>query len=481
MAGRLRLGAAVFDPKSGEVWQDGRRQQLAPQPSALLTLLIHQAGELVSREDAYRAIWPDETFVDREHGLNHCVRQLRRALGDDARAPRFIETLPRRGYRLVAPVTAVEAPARTPPRRTRTVLRVACGAVLVVGSLLLGRGAVDRLRTDAGSAKAPATAVATTLESSGLVARDHYLRGRFLAARPSPSTLRRAIDHFHLALEADRTYASAGAALAAAYVDAVQIGMMPSVEGFRRAHAAASSALAIDLAQPEAYWARGMATLYRDLHWKSATPDFQRAARLGPEDARAHLWLARSQAASRAYGAAIATAETARVLDPTSETIVADLGWFYFFGQRFQDAADVCGEALELTPGSVAAAQCLLAARFALGNETATIEAGRRWLVSLGADAIVQADAAQAYHEGGRAAFWIFAARWLEGICAVGSLSVEAAAIYLHLGDTETALGQLERAVVQRLPWVPFLAIDPTFAPLRGHPRFDRLVAELDA
>lgn len=155
----LRLGDVVFAPSSGEIWHDGRRRQLAPQPAALLTLLARRAGAVVPRSDAYRAIWPDDTFVDREHGLNHCVRQLRRALGDDARAPRYIETLPRRGYRLLVPVSETEArpsqpvKATSPQRqaattRPRIPVRFAAAALLlVVGSLAIGAGLASRSQT----------------------------------------------------------------------------------------------------------------------------------------------------------------------------------------------------------------------------------------------------------------------------------------------------------------------------------------------
>jgi TolB-like protein len=78
--------------------------RLQPQPFRLLMLLVRRAGDLVTREEIREQLWGGETFVDFEQGENHCVRQIRTALGDDARAPRYVQTVPRRGYRFIASV-----------------------------------------------------------------------------------------------------------------------------------------------------------------------------------------------------------------------------------------------------------------------------------------------------------------------------------------------------------------------------------------
>ncbi len=106
---RVRLGPFEFDPRSGELSSNGSRQTLPEQPLALLKALLAHPGELVTRDELRRELWPAETFVDFEHGLNAAVKRLRDALGDSADAPRFIETVPRRGYRLVAPVNGDSA------------------------------------------------------------------------------------------------------------------------------------------------------------------------------------------------------------------------------------------------------------------------------------------------------------------------------------------------------------------------------------
>lgn len=101
----LRFGPFTLDASSGELWREGEPVRLQGQPIELLALLATRAGEVVSRTEIQKRIWPNGTYVDFEQGINACVKQVRAALGDPFEAPRFIQTLPRRGYRFIAPVT----------------------------------------------------------------------------------------------------------------------------------------------------------------------------------------------------------------------------------------------------------------------------------------------------------------------------------------------------------------------------------------
>ena len=102
---RARFGLFEFDPASGVLTREGTPIRLQPQPARVLALLVEHAGELVTRDDLRAAVWGDATFVDFERGLNFCIAQVRGALGDSAESPRFVETIPRRGYRFIAPVS----------------------------------------------------------------------------------------------------------------------------------------------------------------------------------------------------------------------------------------------------------------------------------------------------------------------------------------------------------------------------------------
>src|SRR2546426_909116 len=110
----LRFGVFDLDPKSGELRKAGVEINLPPQPAKVLVLLATRAGQLVSREELRQQVWGKETFVDFEHGLNSCIKQIRAALDDHPENPRYIETRPRRGYRFIAPVQEVPPRAVTP-------------------------------------------------------------------------------------------------------------------------------------------------------------------------------------------------------------------------------------------------------------------------------------------------------------------------------------------------------------------------------
>lgn len=100
----FRFGVFEADERTGELRKQGRRLTLQGQPLQVLLLLIEKPGELVTRTDIQRRLWPDGTFVDFDHGLNTAINKIREALGDSASSPRFVETLARRGYRFIAPV-----------------------------------------------------------------------------------------------------------------------------------------------------------------------------------------------------------------------------------------------------------------------------------------------------------------------------------------------------------------------------------------
>jgi len=128
----IRFGPFELDSQACELRRDGEVIPLAPQPFRLLHALASRPGELVTRDELRHKVWDEGTFVDFERGLNFCILQVRTALGDDAKAPLYIETMPRRGYRFVATI----ADAAAPGRRPRT-LRLASAAAAVLTVLVI--------------------------------------------------------------------------------------------------------------------------------------------------------------------------------------------------------------------------------------------------------------------------------------------------------------------------------------------------------
>jgi DNA-binding winged helix-turn-helix (wHTH) protein len=109
--GRLSFDAYHVDFRTGELRKHGRKIRLAGRPFQILALLLEQPGELLTRKELQSRLWPADTFVDFEHGVNAAIQTLRRALCDSHKNPRYIETLPRRGYRFIGPVERIQADA----------------------------------------------------------------------------------------------------------------------------------------------------------------------------------------------------------------------------------------------------------------------------------------------------------------------------------------------------------------------------------
>lgn len=112
----VRFGAFELDEEKAQLRRDGGTVRVAPQPFRLLVLLTSRPGELITREEIRQQIWGGETFVDFEQGVNFCVKQVRAILRDDAERPLYVETVPRRGYRFIAPVERVNISAGAPRR-----------------------------------------------------------------------------------------------------------------------------------------------------------------------------------------------------------------------------------------------------------------------------------------------------------------------------------------------------------------------------
>ena len=111
---RVRFGTYDFCPSTGALRRDGTPVRLQAQPARVLAALVSRAGEVVTRDALQREVWGDGTHVDFERGLNFCIAQVRSALRDSADSPRYVETVPKQGYRFIAPVAPVAVPQPAP-------------------------------------------------------------------------------------------------------------------------------------------------------------------------------------------------------------------------------------------------------------------------------------------------------------------------------------------------------------------------------
>jgi DNA-binding winged helix-turn-helix (wHTH) protein len=144
-----RFGVFELDARSGELRKQGVKIKLQDQPLQILQILLEHPGEVITREQLQKRIWPSDTFVDFDHGLYNAIKKLREALGDVAATPRFVETLPKRGYRFIGtvngaaaagPISTPQIPLQTLPgarKRLVAALTGASGLALMFGLLIL--------------------------------------------------------------------------------------------------------------------------------------------------------------------------------------------------------------------------------------------------------------------------------------------------------------------------------------------------------
>ena len=172
------LGFGVFELNldTEELSKSGIVVKLPPQPFKLLVLLASHAGQVVVRDEIQQQLWVGETFVDFEHGVNKCVNQIRTVLGDDADHPIYVQTLPRRGYRFVAPVVSKTVPAPQPKMLesdsgVRSRLSVVTGGRTGAATAEVAVPSHPAVLPDAGTPAEPATDVAPTLKARQQVSR----------------------------------------------------------------------------------------------------------------------------------------------------------------------------------------------------------------------------------------------------------------------------------------------------------------------
>ena len=411
--------------------------RLPPKAYDVLVALVQQRGHLVTKDELLKRLWPG-TFVE-EGSLNVCVSALRKALGEDARRPTYIETVARSGYRFIAAVRCDPAgeKAFAPSARARPVELYE----------LVGRG------------------------------RSHLLSDSFLE-------LPAAVDAFRSAVEIDPTYAPAHAGLARARCVLAASHAVPHQEAFAEAKASALRALAMDSASADAQVALGTVLFLSEWDWTAAERSLQRALEINPDHTEALLQYGSLQEALGRLDDGLRCKQQALARDPRSPGVLVQIAISYWHQRKYDDALVWAQRAIDVNPKHAQACQFMSYVylkigdidRFAALAVRMSIEFGlpEEWVAVMRQ---VTAAAQQVYATAGLSGLNRF---WVEQIPnpqldfdVLLKMPFFRARIYGAAGRLDEAFDCLDQAVAQRDPALVHLAVAPDWDGLRDDPRFD--------
>ena len=490
---RVRFHPFELDVRSGELFKGRKRLKVPNQSIEILLALIDRPGQLVTREELCQRLWRENTFVDFEHGLNAAVRRLREALGDIADSPRFIETLPRRGYRFIGrfddPVTVV--PQTQPASRaSRRGWMIAAMLALVVIALLAfparwRRGEVTRGTTRANS---PASSAGIALRPQASVkpaAFDAYVRGMSLRRRWQEGGCRTAVDELERAVAEDPSLADAHAALAWCYAFPARTGLPAAVVGPKATHEA-TAALALNPAISLAHVALGFVKHRIDYDWAVAEHEFKLALDLDPLDPDALFSFGEFLYATGKDNEGIARLRTALVADPSNADRNTALGVAFMLNHHYDESIHQLANTLALNPEWATARRWLANAYEVTGDRDRSIAEYlvtlERVLVPSRSRAII-ATLKNIYDKKGWHAFWEHeldlaeAERREPGSIWQSNYARQVSPYYMswryaRLGKRDVALSSLQQAYEQRDHMMVFIKMDPLLDTLHDDPAF---------
>jgi DNA-binding winged helix-turn-helix (wHTH) protein/Tfp pilus assembly protein PilF len=341
----IRFGVFEADFRVRELRRSGIKVRVQDLPFRALALLLSRPGQVVTREDLRRGLWPDDVFVDFDRGISSAIKRLRDALGDSAENPIFIETIERHGYRWIGPVvpadvapeaTMAPVPEPLPPKLFSWNKSV---FILPVLALLF---AVWTFRPPYRNAKAGTIGKAITSTTSprhaaSPEAEDFYLKGRFYWNKRTPESLTQAVDAFTQAIIHDPNYAPAYIGLADCYNLLREYSAMPAQDAYSRAFAAAKKAVELDPQSSEAHTSLAFVTFFGMWDEPAAEREFRRAIELDPNNVKAHHWFATFLQTIGRHPESLTEIERARELDPNSSSILADKGRLLWAAGRHEE------------------------------------------------------------------------------------------------------------------------------------------------
>lgn len=485
----FRIEGWLVEPSLNEISAGDLVHHLEPKVMELLVLLSERPGEVVAKETLIERLWPERAVTDAV--ITTTVWELRRALGDDAKKPRYIQTIPRRGYRLIAAVAPVH-PAAQPPAsfpqesagstddHPRPVLSESGPGPVPVPALFSRHWILG-----AGAAIAVAVIILAGIwQSDGRRERDRSgesaearaacLEGRRLWKRRTEEESRAGLAEFERAIRLAPDYAPAHAGVADAYIQLINLDALRPAEGYPLARAAALRAIELDENLAEAHAALGMIRLGADWDWKGAEASFRRAIELDDSCAKAHNWFGQYLWAAGRAEEALREIETARALDPQSISIQMTAGSIYYYLDRTDEAVACFRRALDLDPQSAVAWKSLGKVYEKRSQMNEAGEAFRRFAELTGASAsprMVKDLARRSRKDDAEFLLEKLSLFWRLKYVRPSYI----ARVYLDIGDREQAMAWLERGYSERDSNLLQLKVDPSWDALRDDPRFAAL------
>ncbi len=481
MAARMavvRFGVFEIDDATGEMRRQGRRVHIAAQPFKTLVLLASRAGDVVSRDELRRHLWGDDTFVEFDRSLNFCVAEIRAALHDDARSPRFIETVPRRGYRFIADAYVVdregsrgrEGQDDRERRRSLAWRRWAAAAVL---PLLI--------------AQQPLRPIAHTRATAYPEARAAFERAMTISGQDDAGR-RRGIAALKAATRIDPRFAEAYYALAELYLDLALKRELPADAAMVEARVAAERAIALEEA-PESHRVLGTIRLVADWDWSGARRELARAVALEPKWDFGFVAYGRVLSAAGDDAGAIAAIDRAETLSPNCDLILFHAGEIYARAGRDDDALDKLERAIGFgpPPRGMSASDWLKQVR---SRQFMIHMARRDWPAAhrTAAALVAVSGASEAVQrrfetQDPAVALETFLERSIAMNAAQGpgrrARATHVAALETLRGHPDAALGWLEQAAREHDPDLVYALRDPEFGALRALARYQALDARV--
>ena len=459
----LSFDGWTLNRASGELTRGGATVRLAQQPLRVLLELIDNAGLVVSRDALVKALWP-RGIVDFDNSLNGIVRKLRIALGDDSETPRYIETLPRIGYRFIgrleAPTHAAQAKRPEGPRRALWIGAAVALAAIAAGSWWFAR-----------PTRQPAVnnAVLVPKRTTSQRAYEYYLDGIFQRSRRDINGLPLAIAAFESALREDPEYAEAWAGLSSALLGAAVIEEGPTRPLIDRARDTAERAIVFDAALPDAHSSLGQALTF-ERNYPAAERSFATALSLNESHARGWHGVGVLRAFQGRPEEALAAMRRARELEPMTPHFSSQYGALLFYARRYDDAIAHLEPLLEAQPRLDQARSIVIRSYAAAGRA----EEALAHLPHIVSEFPNLSDRGLVYAKLGRREEALAEARRIadRGERGNATSNYSIAVIHAALGDVESGCSELSKAVDGDAMFLGWVRLDPRFDPLRGKPCF---------